>query len=64
MISAPSARGRRLIDVEVRGVTATRCRAATAVTRSSCGIRPYSALLGALKVRYDVAVQIEVALEG
>ncbi|MGV9807330.1 hypothetical protein [Micromonospora chersina] len=45
-------------------MTATRCRAATAVTRSSCGIRPYSALLGALKVRYDVAVQIEVALEG
>ncbi|MGW9198534.1 YceI family protein [Micromonospora chersina] len=52
------------IDVEVREVRATRYRAATAVTQSSYGIKPYSALLGALKVRDDVVVEVEVDLEG
>lgn len=52
------------IDVEVREVTPVRYRATTVVTQSSYGIKPYSALLGALKVRDDVAVEIEVDLDG
>jgi polyisoprenoid-binding protein YceI len=52
------------IDVEVREVTPDRYRAATVVTQSSHGIKPYSALLGALKVRDDVEVEIEVGLGG
>ncbi|MCW3840409.1 YceI family protein [Micromonospora yasonensis] len=52
------------IDVEVREVTPGRYRATTVVTQSSYGIKPYSGLFGALKVRDDVAVKIEVGLGG
>ncbi|HEU5421480.1 MAG TPA: YceI family protein [Streptosporangiaceae bacterium] len=37
-------------------------RAATSVTQTDFGIRPYSAFLGSLKVRNDVGVQVEVSL--
>lgn len=50
------------IDVEVRNVTPDRYRATTVVTQSAHGIKPYSAFLGALKVRDDVEVEIEVDL--
>jgi polyisoprenoid-binding protein YceI len=50
------------IDVEVRAVTPDRYRATTVVTQSAHGIKPYTALLGALKVRDDVEVEIEVDL--
>ncbi|WP_173159438.1 YceI family protein [Phytohabitans suffuscus] len=50
------------IDVEVREVTPDRYRATTVVTQSAYGIKPYSAFLGALKVRDDVEVEIEVEL--
>ncbi|MGR6319940.1 YceI family protein [Micromonospora soli] len=52
------------IDVDVREVTPDRYRAATVVPQSSYGIKPYSALFGAIKVRDDVEVEIEVNLEG
>ncbi|WP_083673217.1 YceI family protein [Micromonospora sp. CB01531] len=52
------------IDIEVREVTPGRYRAATVVTQSAFGIKPYSAFLGALKVRDDVEVEIEVDLGG
>lgn len=52
------------IDVDVREVTPNRYRATTVVTQSAYGIKPYSAFLGALKVRDDVAVEIEVGLGG
>jgi polyisoprenoid-binding protein YceI len=48
------------IDVQVREVTPDRYRATTVVTQSAYGIKPYSAFLGALKVRDDVEVEIEV----
>ncbi|MEU5942828.1 YceI family protein [Micromonospora sp. NPDC047548] len=50
------------IDVQVREVTPDRYRATTVVTQSAYGIKPYSAFLGALKVRDDVEVEIEVDL--
>jgi polyisoprenoid-binding protein YceI len=50
------------VDVQVRGVTPDRYRATTVVTQSAYGIKPYSALLGALKVRDDVEVEVEVDL--
>ncbi|PWR06616.1 YceI family protein [Micromonospora sicca] len=50
------------IDVDVREVTPDRYRAATVVTQSAYGIKPYSAFLGALKVHDDVEVEIEVDL--
>ena len=50
------------IDVEVREVTPDRYRATTVVTQSAYGIKPYSAFLGALKVRDDVEVEVEVDL--
>jgi glycine cleavage system protein P-like pyridoxal-binding family len=46
----------------VRNVTPDRYRATTAVAQSAHGIKPYSAFLGALKVRDDVEVEIEVDL--
>lgn len=50
------------INVEVRGATPDRYRATTVVTQSTYGIKPYTGLLGALKVRDDVEVEIEVEL--
>ncbi|MFD0744390.1 YceI family protein [Phytohabitans flavus] len=50
------------IDVDVRAVSPDRYRATTVVTQSKYGIKPYSAFLGALKVRDDVEVEIEVQL--
>ncbi|MFU8874064.1 YceI family protein [Micromonospora sp. SL4-19] len=52
------------IDVEVRELTPDRYRATTVVTQSAYGIKPYSAFFGALKVRDDVEVEIEVDLGG
>ncbi|MGC1212776.1 MAG: YceI family protein [Micromonospora sp.] len=52
----------RPIDVEVREVAPDRYRATTAVTQSAYGIKPYSAFLGALKVRDEVEVEIDVQL--
>jgi polyisoprenoid-binding protein YceI len=39
-------------------------RASAVVTQTAYGVKPYSALLGALKVRDDVAVEIEVRTPG
>ena len=50
------------IDVDVREVAPDRYRATTVVTQSVHGIKPYSAFLGALKVRDTVEVEIEVDL--
>lgn len=50
------------IDVEVREVAPDRYRATAVVTQSAYGIKPYSALLGAIRVRDDVGVEIEVNL--
>jgi polyisoprenoid-binding protein YceI len=50
------------IDVEVREVAPDRYRATAVVTQSAFGIKPYSALLGALRVRDEVEVEIEVSL--
>ncbi|RQX01454.1 YceI family protein [Micromonospora globispora] len=52
------------IQVAVRELTPDRYRATTVVTQSAYGIKPYSAFLGALKVRDDVEVEIEVRLGG
>jgi YceI-like protein len=52
------------IEVDVREVAPARYRATTAVSQSAHGIKPYSAFLGALKVRDDVEVEIEVDLGG
>jgi polyisoprenoid-binding protein YceI len=48
------------IDVEVRQADSGRYRTTTVVRQSAYGIKPYSAFLGALKVRDDVEVDIEV----
>jgi polyisoprenoid-binding protein YceI len=48
------------IDVDVREVAPDRYRATTVVTQSAYGIKPYSAFLGALRVRDEVEVEIEV----
>ncbi|MFE9693279.1 YceI family protein [Micromonospora sp. NPDC005806] len=50
------------IDVEVREMAPDRYCATTVVTQSAYGIKPYSAFLGALKVRDDVELEIEVRL--
>ena len=50
------------IEVDVREVAPDRYRAMTVVSQSAHGIKPYSAFLGALKVRDDVQVEIEVDL--
>lgn len=52
------------IEVAVRELTPDRYCATTVVTQSAYGIKPYSAFLGALKVRDDVQVEIEVRLGG
>lgn len=52
------------IDVDVREVAPDRYRAMTVVSQTAHGIRPYSAFLGALKVRDDIEVEIEVHLGG
>lgn len=52
------------VDVDVREVAPDRYRATTVVRQSAYGIKPYSALLGALKVRDDIEVEIEVDLGG
>ncbi|MEU8262674.1 YceI family protein [Micromonospora sp. NPDC048999] len=43
-------------------MTPDRYRATAVVAQSAYGIKPYSAFLGALKVRDDVEVEIEVDL--
>jgi polyisoprenoid-binding protein YceI len=48
------------IDVDVREESPERFRATAVVSQSAYGIRPYSAFLGALKVRDDVEVEIEI----
>jgi polyisoprenoid-binding protein YceI len=48
------------VDVHLREVAPGRYGAATVVTQSAYRIKPYSAFLGALKVRDDVEVEIEV----
>lgn len=50
------------VDIDVREVEPGRYRATTVITQSEYGIKPYSAFLGALKVRDDVGVEIEVDL--
>jgi polyisoprenoid-binding protein YceI len=50
------------IDVDVREMAPDRYRATTVVSQSAYGIKPYSAFLGALKVRDDVQVEVEVNL--
>jgi polyisoprenoid-binding protein YceI len=50
------------VDVDLREVAPNRYRAATVVTQSAYGITPYSAFLGALKVRDDVEVETDVDL--
>ena len=50
------------VEVDVCEVAPDRYRATTAVSQSAHGIKPYSAFLGALKVRDDVEVEIEVDL--
>jgi polyisoprenoid-binding protein YceI len=50
------------VDVHLRELGPGRYRAGTVVTQSAYGIKPYSALLGALKVRDEVEVEIDVDL--
>jgi len=50
------------VDVDVREVAPGQYRAATVITQSAHGLKPYSAFLGALKVRDDVEVEVEAAL--
>jgi polyisoprenoid-binding protein YceI len=52
------------VDVRVREVAPGRFRATAAVTQSAYGIKPYSAFLGALKVRDDIEVELEVQADG
>jgi polyisoprenoid-binding protein YceI len=50
------------IDVRVHETRPGQYRGTAVVTQSAYGIRPYSAFLGALKVRDDVEVEIELDL--
>lgn len=50
------------LDVRVRELAPDRYRGTATVRQSAHGIKPYSAFLGALKVRDEVAVEIEVDL--
>jgi polyisoprenoid-binding protein YceI len=50
------------VDVRVSRVGPDRYRASAVVKQSAYGIKPYSAFLGALKVRDDVELEIEVDL--
>jgi len=52
------------VDVRVSRVAADRYRGSAVVKQSAYGIKPYSAFLGALKVRDEVEVEIEVDLSG
>jgi polyisoprenoid-binding protein YceI len=49
-------------EIRLSRVAPDRYRGSAVVTQSTHGIRPYSALLGALKVRDEVEVEIEVDL--
>jgi polyisoprenoid-binding protein YceI len=55
-VSAPA-------DVHVHEPTPGRYRASLTVTQTEYGIKPYSALLGALKVRDDVDVEVTISLD-
>jgi polyisoprenoid-binding protein YceI len=48
------------IEVDVREASPGRFRATAVVSQSAYGIRPYSAFLGALKVRDDIDVEIQI----
>jgi polyisoprenoid-binding protein YceI len=50
------------VDVQVHETGPGRYRGSTVVTQSAYGIKPYSAFLGALKVRDTVEVEVEVDL--
>jgi polyisoprenoid-binding protein YceI len=50
------------VDVRVVELAPDRYRGTAVVTQSAHGIKPYSAFLGTLKVRDEVAVEIEVDL--
>jgi polyisoprenoid-binding protein YceI len=48
------------VDIHLREVAPGRYRADAVVTQSAYGIKPYTAFLGALKVRDDVNVEIDL----
>jgi polyisoprenoid-binding protein YceI len=48
------------VDIHLREVAPGRYHADAVVTQSAYGIKPYTAFLGALKVRDDVNVEIDV----
>jgi polyisoprenoid-binding protein YceI len=48
------------IEVNVREGSPEQFRATAVVSQSAYGIKPYSAFLGALKVRDDVDVEIQI----
>jgi polyisoprenoid-binding protein YceI len=48
------------LALQVRKISPNRWRVAATVTQSAFGIRPYSAFLGALKLRDEVEVECEV----
>jgi polyisoprenoid-binding protein YceI len=50
------------VQVRVQNVAPNRYLGSAVVTQSALGIKPYSAFLGALKVRDDVEVQIDADL--
>ena len=50
------------VEVRVQRVAPDRYRGKAMVTQSALGVKPYSAFLGALKVRDDVEVQIDIDL--
>jgi polyisoprenoid-binding protein YceI len=50
------------VEVRVHEFAPDRYRGTATVTQTAHGVKPYSAFLGALKVRDDVAVDIEVDL--
>jgi polyisoprenoid-binding protein YceI len=50
----------RPIDVRVETVEPDRYRGTAVVTQSAYGIKPYTAFFGALKVRDDVEVEIDI----
>ncbi len=50
------------VRVRVQNVAPDRYRGSAVVTQSALGLKPYSAFLGALKVRDDVEIQIDADL--
>lgn len=50
------------VEVRMQRVAPDRYRGSAVVTQSALGVKPYSAFLGALKVRDDVEVQIDLDL--